>query len=456
VDAPEVRYARSGGANIAYQVVGDGPIDLLYVPGWISHLDLYWQEPTGARYLRRLAAAFRLILFDRRGTGLSDRDAGDLTTLDGRLDDARAVLDAAGSERAAVFAQGLGCPFAIVLAASCPERTRALVLYNAVANSGPADDDYPWGPAPEELEAWLAHLEEGWGTEELAREWLSRLAPSAAGDPRQIAWNARLMRASANPAAFRRTAGQSAVFDVRDLLPLVSVPTLVLQREDVVWPKGGKDVRALEESRYVADRIPGAKLVTLPGQDFLPWIGDQEALVGEVLAFVTGTRAAVKPDRVLLTVLFADIVDSTGVLARLGDERWKALLTAYEASVRAALDRHRGLLVEQTGDGVFATFDGPGRAVRCADELTREARRLGLELRAGVHTGEIELVDGRLSGIAVHIGARIMGEADAGEVLVSGTVRDLVAGSGLDFAERGTRELRGVPGEWRLFALVRR
>jgi len=450
-----VRYARSGAVNIAYQVIGVGPIDLLYVPGWISHVDLYWEEATVSRFLRRLAAGFRLIVFDRRGTGLSDRvPDGELPTLEGQMDDARAVLDAARSEQAAVFAQGQGCPLAIVLAASHPDRTRALILYNAIAKAGLKTDDYPWGSTPEEQDAWRAESEERWGSEEFAREWLRRLAPSAAGDPGQIAWYARMMRASASPTAFRRFSEMSALMDVRALLPLLHVPTLVLQRKDVVAPKGGVDVRSLEEGEYVAERIPGAKLVVLPGQDYLPWIGDQEALVSEVAAFVTGTRPAAEPDRVLLTVLFTDIVGSTGALARLGDQRWRELLAEHYILVGQALERFRGKEVDRAGDGVFATFDGPGRAIRCAHEVTHEVRRLGLEIRAGIHTGECELDGDRVSGIAVHIGARIAALAAPGEVLVSSTVNDLVAGSELRFRDRGLTELMGIPGEWRLHALL--
>ena len=450
-----MRYARSGAVNIAYQVIGDGPVDLLYVPGWISHLDLYWEEPAVSRFLRRLGAGFRLMLFDRRGTGLSDRVSDDeLPTLEGRMDDARAVLDAVGSEQAVVFAQGYGCPLAIVFAATYPERTRALILYNAIAKAGQKTEDYPWGSTPEEQEAWRAKSGAQWGSEEFAREWLRRLAPSAAGDPRQIAWYARVMRASATPTAFQRFSEMSALMDVRALLPLLHVPTLVLARKDVLAPKGGVDVRSVEEAEYVAGRIPGAKLVVLPGEDYLPWVGDQEALVSEVAAFATGTRPAAEPDRVLLTVLFTDIVDSTGWLARLGDQRWRELLAEHDILVRQALEQFRGSEVDRAGDGVFATFDGPGRAIRCACEIGREVQQLGPEIRAGIHTGECELGADRVSGIAVHIGARIAALAAPGEVLVSSTVKDLVAGSEHRFRDRGLTGLKGIPGEWRLHALL--
>lgn len=450
-----MRYARSGDVNLAYQVVGDGPVDLLYIPGWISHLDLYWEQPSIARFLNRLASGVRLILFDRRGTGLSDRVEEEVPTLETTVDDVRAVLDDAGSGRAAIFAQGYGCPHAIVFAASCPDRTSALVLYNAIAKAGQKTEDYPWGSTEAEVSAFRKRTMAIWGTEEFAREWLQRLAPSAGDDARQVAWHTRVMRASATPAAAQRFSEMNALMDVRSVLPLLHVPTLVLQRKDVMAPKGGVDVPSLEESRYVAERIPGAKLVVQPGVDYLPWVGDQEALVDEVTAFATGSRPEREPNRVLLTVLFTDIVDSTGRLAELGDERWRELVARYDVVVREALERSRGKEVDRAGDGLLATFDGPGRAIGCAEEIVREARPLGLTIRAGIHTGEVELDENRVSGIAVHIGARIVALADPGEVLVSSTVKDLVAGSGLRFEERGPAELKGVPGEWRLFVLLR-
>jgi class 3 adenylate cyclase/alpha-beta hydrolase superfamily lysophospholipase len=455
VDVPEVRYAHSGAVNIAYQVVGDGPVDLLYIPGWISHLDLYWEEPTIARFLRRLGAGFRLILFDRRGTGLSDRVPDDeLPTLEVRMGDAHAVLEAAGSEQAAVFAQGYGTPLGMIFATSYPERTRALILYSPVAKTGLKTDDYPWGSTREEVEALRAQTLERWGSEEFARQWLRRLAPSEGDDSRQVAFHARLMRASATPTASERFAQMNALMDVRALLPLVHVPTLVLERKDTIVPKGPVDVPGLEEAEYVAARIPNAKLVVLPGRDYLPWVGDQEALIREVSAFITGSPPPAEPDRVLLTVLFTDIVDSTGWLARLGDQRWKDLLTEHDIIVRRTLERFRGHEIDRAGDGIFATFDGPARAIRCASEIAREMHRLGPEIRAGVHTGECELDGDRVSGIAVHVGARIAALAAPGEVLVSGTVTDLVAGSELRFRERDPAELKGIPGERRLFALL--
>jgi class 3 adenylate cyclase len=367
------------------------------------------------------------------------------------MDDVRAVLDAARSTSAAVFAQGQASPLAIVFAATHPERVRSLILYSPVAKIGLKADDYPWGSTEEELAAWREYSRNGWGTPEFAREWLRRLAPSADGDPQQIAWQARLMRASATPSAAARFMEMGTSTDVRDLLPAVHVPTLVLVRRDSVTPKGGVDVSAVDEATYIAERIPSAELALVPGRDYLPWIGDQEALISEVAAFAKGTRQRAERDRVLLTVLFTDIIDSTGHLARVGDSGWRELLAEHDAAVTREIERFRGRKVDQAGDGVFATFDGPARAVNCAQAIVDDVQRLGLGLRAGVHTGECELDGDRVTGIAVHTGARIAAAAEAGEVLVSNTVRDLVAGSGLRFSERGAAVLKGIPGEWRLY-----
>jgi class 3 adenylate cyclase/pimeloyl-ACP methyl ester carboxylesterase len=451
----DVRYARSGDFNIAYEVIGAGAVDLLYLAGWISHLDLYSENPLVARFLRRLGAGFRLIVFDRRGTGLSDRVPDHaLPLLEGRMDDVRAVLDAAESQQAAIFAQGQGCPLAVAFAATYPERTRALILYEATVKTGLSTHDYPWGSTQEQMDDWYAAISTRWGSEEFAHEWLQRMAPSVGDDQYQVDWCARLMRASSTPSAAVRFSQMSGLMDVRALLPLIHVPTLVVQRKDTVTPQGGVDVRGLEVAEYVAGRIPDSKLVVVPGHDYLPWIGDQEALVGEVAAFVTGTRPPEEADRVLLTVLFIDIVDSTSRLAELGDKRWRELLDEHEAVVRRALERFRGVEVDRAGDGVFATFDGPARAIRCASEIARASRQLGLEIRAGVHTGECEVGKDRVSGIAVHIGARIAALASSGEVLVSSVVKDLVAGSDLRFAERGPTRLKGIPNEWRIYALL--
>jgi class 3 adenylate cyclase len=453
MNVPETRYAKSGDLHIAYQVLGDGPVDLIYVPGWVSQLDLYWEEPSVARFFRSLASFSRLILFDRRGLGLSDRVTDSaLPTLEERMDDLRAVLDAAESSQAAVMGQGFGSPIAILFAATYPARTSTLVLYTPVAKAGLKTDDYPWGSSAEEEQAWLADSTERWGSQEFAAEWLQRLAPTLAEDRRSIEWVAKMMRAAASPAASRSLSEMNALMDVREILPLVSVPTLVLEREEVAAPKGGIDAPPLEEARYVASRIPDAKLVVLPGRDYFPWVGDQEAVVAEVADFVSGARYQQQFERVLLTVLFTDIVASTRRAAELGDRRWRALLEEHNARVRRALDGFRGTEVDRTGDGFLATFDGPARAIRCARSVVSEVRELGLEIRAGIHAGEVELVESGVGGIAVHVGARVAAKAKGGEVLVTRTVMDLVAGSGIEFAARGTHTLKGISGRWPLFA----
>jgi class 3 adenylate cyclase/pimeloyl-ACP methyl ester carboxylesterase len=407
-----------------------------------------------AEFLQRLGKGFRLILFDRRGTGLSDRfPEGDPATLETRMDDIRAVLEAAGSTQAAIFAQGFGCPIALVFAASYPARTRSLVLYSPSARAGTKTPDYPWGATEEEEERWFAETAEHWGTDEFARTWLRRLAPSADGDPRQIAWLARVMRAAGTPAAQMRFSRANAGMDVREILPLIRVPTLVLVRRDTIAPKGGVDVPSLPESTYVAERIPGADLKVLPGRDYLPWIGDPDPLLTEIAAFAAGARAQSEPDRVLLTVLFTDIADSTAALTALGDRAWRELLAEHDRISSRAVETYGGREVDRAGDGLFATFDGPARAIRCAHEIVTALRDRGLELRAGVHTGECEIDGGRVTGIAVHTGARIAALARPGEVLVSKVVTELVAGSGLEFVERGVEQLKGVPGEWTLFAV---
>jgi pimeloyl-ACP methyl ester carboxylesterase/class 3 adenylate cyclase len=448
---PETRYATSGDVQVAFQAFGAGP-DLVWVPGWVSQLDLYWEEPSLARFLRRLASVARVIVFDRRGLGLSDRVASaDLPTLETRIDDIRAVLDHLDLARAAIFGQGYGSPIAILFAATYPDRVSSLVLYTPSAKGGLRTEDYPWGSTPEEHEAWLEYNERAWGTREFAAEWLARLAPSAAGDDRTIEWTAKLLRATASPAAARAIPRMNAAMDVRAILPSVRVPTLVLSR-DALTPKGGVDVESAEEARWIAEQIPDASFVLLPGRDYLPWVGDQDALVDEIAGFVTGTVPEPELRRVLATVLFTDLVGSTERAAELGDRRWRVLLDDHNQTVRRLLARHGGREVDNAGDGFLATFDGPGRAVRCALAIVAELASLGLEVRAGVHTGEIELLDDTIGGIAVHIGARVAALAAAGEVVVTRTVKDLTAGSGLTYRERGAVGLRGVPGEWELYS----
>jgi class 3 adenylate cyclase/alpha-beta hydrolase superfamily lysophospholipase len=443
VQRPETRYAKSGAVNIAYQVVGEGPPDLVLVPGFVSNVDLAWEEPAYARAYERLSSFSRLLLLDKRGTGCSDR-VRDLPALETRMDDVRAVMDAAGSTRAVVFGISEGGAMSLLFAATYPDRTLALVVYGGYAK-GSWTPDYPWGPTPDEARAAIEVLERRWGTREYAAERLGAgLAPSVAEDEDVIAQQAAFMRLSASPTAAAALYRMNREVDVRDVLPAIRVPTLVLHRTGD-GPEAG---------RFIAERIPGARYVELPGDDHHPWFGTSDELIDEVERFVTGLGAEEEPDTVLATILFTDIVGSTAKAAELGDHRWRELLERHHALVRAELARFRGRELDTAGDGFFASFDGPARAVRCACAITESVRALGLELRAGLHTGECERLDRKVGGIAVHIGARVAAQAGPGEVLVSSTVRDLVAGSGLVFEERGSTELKGVPGEWRLYAVA--
>jgi class 3 adenylate cyclase/pimeloyl-ACP methyl ester carboxylesterase len=454
VERPATKYATSGEYHIAYQTLGEGPPDLVYVPGWISHLDLYWEEPSIARFLGSLASFARLIIFDKRGIGLSDPVAPSaMPNLEERTDDVRAILDAIGSERAALLGQGYGCPIAMFFAASHPERVTQLVLYAATVKAGVRTDDFPWGPTEEERRAWQKESAE-WGTEAFAAAWVNRLAPSAADDVQFVEWAGRMMRTAASPATAKAFMRMQSFMDAREVLPLIRVPTLVLDRTDARLPKGPVDMPPLEESRYIAERIPGAKLVALPGRDYLPWIGDPDSVVSEVARFVTGAAPVRPADRVLVTVLFTDIVDSTRRASELGDSRWRELLGRHSALVRSYLSEYRGQEIDRAGDGFLATFDGPARAIRCAQAIIASSSREGLQIRAGVHSGEVELLEQGIGGIAVHIGARVAGLAAPREVLVTTTVSDLVAGSGIAFIDRGTHELKGVPGHWELLGAV--
>jgi class 3 adenylate cyclase len=446
---PTTRYAKSGDVNIAYQVVGEGPLDLVYVPGWVSHLDLNWEQAEYAAFLKRLASFSRLILFDKRGTGLSDRvPVDELPTLEQRMDDVRAVMDAAGSEEAALLGASEGGPMCALFAATYPERVRSLVMYGGFARGFP-DGDYPWATTrwatnQEDVEAMLEVLEETWGD---PQDLLGFWGPSIAEDERYRQWWARYLRMSASPAAAVALARMNHQIDIRHVLTTIQIPALLIHRsEDSLVP--------VEGSRYMADRIPGGRYVELPGEDHLWFFGDQDAVLDEIEKFLTGTRRIREPDRVLATVMFTDIVRSTERAVELGDRRWRELLARHEALVRDQLERFRGREVQMLGDGVLATFDGPARAIRCARTICDEVRGLGLEVRAGLHTGECEMRNGDIAGIAVHTGARVSAKASPGEVLVSSTVKDLVAGSGIEFQDRGVHQLKGVPGEWRLFAVA--
>ncbi|HEY8817141.1 MAG TPA: adenylate/guanylate cyclase domain-containing protein [Candidatus Dormibacteraeota bacterium] len=445
---PKTSYARNGDVNIAYQVVGDGPLDLVLVPGFISHLDLGWSYPEVVAFLRRLASFSRLILFDKRGTGLSDPAPG-LPTLEERMEDLHAVLDAAGSERAALFGVSEGGPMSILFAATYPERTTAMIIYGSTPRFADGNDgDDPRLSATPGLGAqasvWeaLASMVEHWGEGRSA----DIFAPSFAGDEAVKRGFGLMERASTSPAMIASLVEAMRRIDVTAVLPAIGVPTLVLHRV-------GDPLIPVEAARYTAELIPGARVVEFAGNDHVPWLGDSDAVLDEVERFLTGARQSRQPDRALATVLFTDIVESTQRASELGDRRWRELLATHDAKVRRQVEMHGGRVVKGLGDGYLATFDGPARAIRCGGAVVEDAGSLGVEIRAGVHTGECELLGDDVGGMAVHIGARIAAKASPGEVLVSGTVRDLVVGSGIEFDERGTHELKGVPGSWSLLAV---
>ena len=444
---PETRYARSGDVNIAYQVLGDGPVDLVFAPGFVSNVELGWTVPGRGDFLRALASFARVIQFDKRGTGMSDR-VRDLPTLETRMDDVRAVMDATRSERAALFGVDTGGTMSLLFAATYPERTSALVLYGAFARTLWAPD-YPWGLTEQEYLLRIEEVESSWGLRKYGREIAGRYSPSI-GDEERDAWAAYL-RQSASPGAIASFERMNMEIDVRQVLPAIHTPTLVLHRT-------GDRVVDIGAGRFLAEQIPGARFVELPGEDHSPFTGGFEPLVQATEQFLREVRSEraweeSEPSRVLATVLFTDIVGSTAKAAELCDARWRELLGDHHSVIRRQLARFRGTELDTAGDGFFASFDGPARGIRCASAITEAVQELGIEVRAGLHTGECELLDAKVGGIAVHIGARVAKEAEPGEVLVSSTVKDLVAGSGIEFRERGIAELKGVPGEWRLFAV---
>ena len=438
---PKTEYARSGELHIAYQVVGRGPLDLVYVPGWVSHVELAWEEPTLARFLTRLASFSRLITFDKRGTGLSDRvPPEELPSLETRMDDLRAVMDAAGSERAAIFGFSEGGNLSTMFAATYPERISALVMFGTFAKRI-RSPDYPWAPTVEDRQQFY---------EDIAREWahgmsLDRYIPGMLHDEAFTHRLSAYFRSAASPGAAVALLRMNSEIDIRHILPAIHVPTLVMHRT------GDRSVQ-VEEGRWMAGQVPGARFVELRGDDHMPWVGDQDAVLEEIQEFLTGIRPEREPDRVLATVLVTDIVGSTRHATRVGDRAWSELLARHHEIVRKELHAARGREIDTAGDGFLATFDGPARAVGCACRIRDAVRRLGLEIRAGLHTGEIELSGGKPHGIAVHTGARIASAAQAGEVLVSSTVKDLVSGSGIRFADRGSHALKDIPRQWQLFA----
>jgi class 3 adenylate cyclase/pimeloyl-ACP methyl ester carboxylesterase len=443
MNPPEISYAKSGDVHIAYQVLGDGPLDLIYAPEFWNSIEAMWEEPGFEKFLLRLASFSRLICFDQRASGLSDPVApADIPSLEGWVDDVRAVMEDAGSSRAALLGSGGGGLMSMLFAASHPEQVQALVLVNSFPRLTRADD-YPWGTSPDHEDRIIREMEHGWGRGVL----LETVAPSVAGSPEFRRWWGRCQRLGCSPGtmlAIRRMLQQA---DVRDVLPTIRVPTLVVHRKETWAVDAGC-------GRYLADHIPGARYLEVPGIDFFVFVGDSDAILDEVEEFLTGVRRGESGARVLATVLFTDIAKSTERAAEIGDRRWGDLLESHHSIVRTQLSRFQGREIDTIGDGFLATFDGPARGIRCAREICSAVRELGLEVRAGLHTGEIELVGNDIRGIAVHIGARVSSLAGPGEVLVSSTVKDLVAGSGIEFEDRGMHELKGVPGEWRIFAVT--
>jgi pimeloyl-ACP methyl ester carboxylesterase len=435
----ETTYAQSGGVSIAYQIAGEGQVDLVFVPGWVSHVEYAWEEPSLAPFLQRMASFSRLIILDRRGTGLSD-PVENLPTLEERMDDVRAVMDAAGSKRAFLFGSSESGPLCALFAATYPERTAGLILGNTAARFT-RTEDYPWAMPQESWKSFVQQCQKGWGTGVSARNF----APSRRADEAFVRSWARFERRAVSPSGIGKILAMIADTDIRHVLPLINVPTLVIHRT-------GDGATRVEGSRYIAQHITGARLVEVPGIDHYMWVGDSDAVLDEVEQFVTGALHRVEVDRILATVLFVDIVDSTRHLVEKGDRFWRDFLERFYEVLRREINRFRGREINTTGDGIQATFDGPARGIRCACAMGTGVRSLGIEIRTGLHSGECELAGDRVEGIAVHIAARVAAMAGPGETLVSSTVKDLVAGSGVRFTERGAHTLKGVPGEWRLFA----
>ncbi|MBI5878364.1 MAG: adenylate/guanylate cyclase domain-containing protein [Chloroflexi bacterium] len=440
---PETKYAKSGDFHIAYQTIGTGPMDLVFMHGWISHIEHMWEEPRMARFLNRLASFARLIVLDKRGTGMSDPVPLDrLPTLEERMDDLRAVMDVVGSERAALMGTSEAGALSLLFAATYPARTTALVLLNSYARLAYAPD-YAYGIPVEQTQGLLQAIEEGWG-KGVAFE---ALIASQTGNAPMKSWWSRYQRLAASPGAAVTLLRSAFATDARAVLPAIAVPVLVLHR-------AGDPFTGLEHGRYLAEHIHGARFVELSGVDHLFFAEDVDHLLAEVQEFLTGIREAHEPDRVLVTVMFVDIVGSTERAVQLGDGAWRDLLDRYYAIARQQLARFRGREIGTAGDGIFATFDGPARAIRCGSSVADAVRVLGIDVRVGIHSGECEVTGDKIGGIAVHTGARIGGLAGPGETLISSTVKDLVAGSGIRFEDRGRHALKGVPGEWMLYAVA--
>jgi class 3 adenylate cyclase len=439
---PETRYAKTGDLHIAYQVVGSGPVDIVFVPEFWHTIEVQWDQPELAAFLERLSSFGRLISFDQRGSGLSDPVSLDeLPSIEQWMDDVRVVMDDAGSKSAVLIAIGGGGTMSMLFAATHPDRAAGLVLVNSFARLSRAPD-YPGGRGPEIEDEVRNVMRAGWGR----GVFLDLVAPSRVGDETFRQWWARYQRLGSSPGTIMAIRQTLAQIDVREVLPSISAPTLILHRVDNAWVRP-------EHSRYLAEHIAGAKYVELPGSDYFVFLGDSETVLGEIKSFVAGVAGPPESDRLLATVLFTDIVGSTALAADVGDRRWREVLDAQRQLVRRELDRYEGREIDTAGDGFFAMFDGPARAVRCACVLRDAVQELGIEIRAGVHTGEVEMLDGGLAGVAVHIGQRVLAEASPSEVLVSSTVKDLAVGSGFEFEDRGLYSLKGVPEGWRLFAV---
>lgn len=438
---PETRYTRSGSISIAYQTLGDGPVDVALIFGWISNIERVWEEPRFARFLSRLASFSRLILFDKRGTGLSDRPT-DTPTLEERMEDLHAVLDAVESESAFVMGYSEGGPMCALFAATYPERTRGLVMMGSYPRRYRCEG-FPIGPDKAEIDAFIDAIEANWG----GPFAIEARAPSVANDPKFLDWWARFLRSSTSPAAAKALTTANMQIDVRDILPAIKVPTLLVHAV-------GDRTCSVDFSRYMVRRIPGAQLVEIDSEDHLPWLQGSDAIVLAIEEFVTGSRHEKSVERVLCTIMFTDIVGSTEIIARSGDENWRDVLSSHNTIVRQDLETFQGRELNTTGDGFVAVFDGPARAIRCAQSISGALSRIGIELRIGLHCGECEVQGDDVAGLALHIAARIMDQATSGEIIVSRTVKDLVAGSGIQFDNNGVHLLKGVPDEWQLYRVA--
>lgn len=435
---PEIRYALSGPVHIAYSVFGDGPVDLVVSPGWVSNVAGVWQLPAPRVFYTKLSEFCRVLLFDKRGTGLSDRDVA-MPSMEDRVDDLRAVMDDAGFGSACVFGISEGGSLSMVFAAAYPQRTQKLALFGTFAKRV-WSPDYPWAPTPEERQDYLDMIERSWGQQ----MDIAAIAPSATRDAETARKLSEYYRSAASPSAAVALARLNTHFDIRHVLPTIQVPALVMHRT------GDADVK-VGQGKWIASQIPNAKYIEYPGDDHVPFYGDSDSVIADLQEFLTGERPLLDVDRVLATVMFTDIVGSTQLAAKLGDHKWISLLEQHDALAKKAVEEHRGRWIKSTGDGALAVFDGPARATRCAQRIVKEAPSLGLEIRAGLHSGEIELRGDDVGGIAVHIASRVANEAGPSEVLVTRTVKDLTSGAGLNLTDRGEKTLAGVPESWRLF-----